>query len=217
VFERVQNVKRPRGRPGKSERLLARLGVLYCESCGGRMIVAHARSRTGKDGHEGWPSYKCPRRMKGDCPGRASISAPIIENLVADKVKDAIARIEGRASQGARVKKAEAAATRSNQQYDAARELMSDWTDAGAVKTLSELKAAWEADEEAAERERQRAGAAVVIRGARDWDKLTLEERRAVVRAVVERVTVAPGRGTDRVTVTLAGEYEPPKTPFGTI
>ena len=39
-----------------------------------------------------------------------------------------------------------------------------------------------------------------------DWDRLTLDERRALVRAVVERVTVAPGRGTDRIAVELVGQ-----------
>jgi hypothetical protein len=35
-------------------------------------------------------------------------------------------------------------------------------------------------------------GASLVIDADADWDLLTLEERRALIRAVLERVAVAP-------------------------
>jgi hypothetical protein len=44
------------------------------------------------------------------------------------------------------------------------------------------------------------------VNAARDWDRLTLGERRGLVRAVVARVLVAPGRGAGRVRVELVGE-----------
>jgi hypothetical protein len=48
------------------------------------------------------------------------------------------------------------------------------------------------------------AGGAVVVTG---WDdRLTHAERRALIRATVDRVDVAPGRGAKRVTVHLFGE-----------
>ncbi|MBV8734455.1 MAG: hypothetical protein JO321_08555 [Solirubrobacterales bacterium] len=34
-----------------------------------------------------------------------------------------------------------------------------------------------------------------------DWDELALDARRALIRAVIERVSVAPGSGADRVTI----------------
>ena len=40
---------------------------------------------------------------------------------------------------------------------------------------------------------------------ADDWDVLTLEERRALIRATIAEATVAPGRGADRITVTARG------------
>ena len=43
----------------------------------------------------------------------------------------------------------------------------------------------------------------LVIDGDGDWDRLTLDERRALIRRVVERATVAPGRGADRIAVEL--------------
>ena len=36
---------------------------------------------------------------------------------------------------------------------------------------------------------------------ADDWDVLTLDERRDLIRAVVDRAVVVPGRGDSRVTV----------------
>src|SRR5436190_1690715 len=41
------------------------------------------------------------------------------------------------------------------------------------------------------------------LRVAADWDRLTLDEQRGFIRATVERVTVAPGRGTDRIAIHL--------------
>jgi Recombinase len=45
VFKRVQAVSLPRGRMAKSEQLLARLGVLRCASCDGRMSVTTSNYR----------------------------------------------------------------------------------------------------------------------------------------------------------------------------
>src|SRR5262249_32717149 len=39
------------------------------------------------------------------------------------------------------------------------------------------------------------------LRTEEDWERLTLDEKRAVIRAVVARAVVAPGRGADRVVV----------------
>jgi hypothetical protein len=49
-------------------------------------------------------------------------------------------------------------------------------------------------------------GAAVLVTVAADWDRLCLDERRALIRATVQRVTVAPGRGAGRVYVELIGQ-----------
>jgi hypothetical protein len=59
-----------RGRRAKSERLLARLGVLRCGTCGARMIVGTAH-------HGRYFLYRCP--PTGDCPRRVTISADIVE------------------------------------------------------------------------------------------------------------------------------------------
>jgi hypothetical protein len=40
---------------------------------------------------------------------------------------------------------------------------------------------------------------------AGDWDLLTLDERRALIRAVVDRAVVSPGRGPDRISIEPRG------------
>jgi hypothetical protein len=44
------------------------------------------------------------------------------------------------------------------------------------------------------------------VTASADWDDLTLDERRALIRATVSRAVVHPGRGPERVTVELFGE-----------
>jgi hypothetical protein len=39
-----------------------------------------------------------------------------------------------------------------------------------------------------------------------DWDRLSLEAQRGLIRATVESVTIGQGRGRDRITVKLFGE-----------
>ena len=40
----------------------------------------------------------------------------------------------------------------------------------------------------------------LVIDAAADWDSLSLEGRRGIIKAVLEYALVAPGRGDDRIT-----------------
>ena len=56
TFERVQNLRLPRGRRPASDRLLARLSVLRCGTCGARMVVGSTVQ--GEKRH--W-FYRCPR------------------------------------------------------------------------------------------------------------------------------------------------------------
>ena len=71
---------------------------------------------------------------------------------------------------------------------DAARERLAELRDArdAARDRLAELQAA--------------VVPAVTV-SAGDWDSLSLDGRRALVRAVIDRVVIAPGRGPDRITI----------------
>ncbi len=65
---------------------------------------------------------------------------------------------------------------------------------------LRELREAVEAAE--ARVDQLGPGDAVSIDGARDWDKLAVEGKRALIRALIESASVAPGRGADRISIT---------------
>ena len=83
LFRRVQARRKPVGRKCKSPspRILARLGVLRCESCGAAMVTDNKL-------------YRCSSR---ECESRASISAAKIEAIVLDKVAREIRGMRGHA------------------------------------------------------------------------------------------------------------------------
>jgi site-specific DNA recombinase len=196
LWRRVQRARATRGRKPKSDRLLARLGVLRCGSCGARMVV-------GSSHHGRHAIYRCP--PTGDCKRRVTISAEMVETIVTEQVRAALADVEGRASAEQGAQEAARALERAQSDLEAALRVLSDFDDEQAAKDrLSELRAARDA---ARERVEQLGGqrAAVVISGAGDWDQLSLAAQRELIRATVARVLVAPGRGDDRVTVDFVG------------
>ncbi|MFZ0970941.1 MAG: recombinase family protein, partial [Solirubrobacteraceae bacterium] len=89
LFERVQRRTVSRGRQAKSDRLLARLGVLRCGTCGSRMVI---NSDSG--------SYRCGDTGANRCQRRAAVKADRVEKLVLDAVRgySATADVNGRAS-----------------------------------------------------------------------------------------------------------------------
>jgi len=200
TWQAVQRMRSPRGRRPKSERLLARLGVLRCGTCGARMVVG---SRT--HGEQRWEHYRCP--PIGDCPRRVTISAEVAERVVSDAVRELLGGISGTASVVDGISDAERDLERAEQELDAAVEAFSGLEDvASARERLLSLR-----DERDRARDRlaelQAASVpAVTVSASGDWDALTLDEQRALIRAVVERADVVPGRGADRITVHPRGE-----------
>jgi site-specific DNA recombinase len=198
TWRAVQRAVVSRGRRAKSERLLARLGVLRCGTCGARMVVGTAN-------RSAYWIYRCP--PNGDCQRRVTIAAEIAESVVVDAVRSAISNDEGRASAEANVRDAEAA-------LDAAEVALKN-----AIRTLAVVADEPETQSRLLElrQDRDRARdhldqlggqqAAVVINGADDWDRLSFDARRALIRATVERATVSTnGRGAERIHVKLFGE-----------
>ena len=197
TWQRVQRVKVSRGRRAKSDRLLARLGVLRCGSCGSRMVV-------GTSNNSSYWIYRCP--PNGDCARRVTISAEAVEQAVVDRVRAALAGAEGRASAESNVSEADQALERAQRELEAAIRAFSGLEDETAARErLAELRGA---RDRAQDRVEHLGGhrVAVVINAAKDWDRLSLDARRALIRATIERVSVAPGRAADRVTVELVGE-----------
>jgi hypothetical protein len=198
TWGRVQRMRSPRGRRPKSDRLLARLDVLRCETCGGRMVVGSTDQKL-KGGTKRFWFYRCS--PLGDCPRRVTISADLAEQAVVDAVRQFLAGVEESATIGAVVDTAERELERADAELTAAVEAFSGLDD---VPTARErLLALREVRDKARERlaEAEAAAGPAVTVGADDWDKLTLEERRALVRALVAEAVVGPGKGVERVSV----------------
>lgn len=192
TWARVQRMKSPRGRRPKSERLLARLGVLRCGTCGSRMVVGTAH-------HGQYGLYRCP--PIGDCPQRVTISADVAEAAVAEKVRELLADVKGTATVGGATEQAERDYSQAEAELAAAVEAFTGLEDVAVAR--EKLQALREIRDQARDRldELQAAQAPAVTVTAANWDDLTLDEQRALIRAVIDRAEVAPGRGADRLTV----------------
>lgn len=192
TFQRVQRMRVLRGRRPKSERLLARLGVLRCGTCGARLVVGNSRTD--------YPFYRC--NPTSDCKRRVTISADLVEDAVVDEVKLLLTNVRGSASVSAGISEAEHAVARWEQELEAAVRAFSGLDDVEAARErLTELREARDQARGHLDDLRKAAGSALTMTAADDWDKLSREERRALVRAVIERVDVAPGRGDERITI----------------
>jgi site-specific DNA recombinase len=197
TFQAAQGVSAPRGRQPKSDRLLARLGVLQCANCGSRLCVSGTRGKRG-----GPDNYRC---RNDDCNRRVTISAAIPEGVIVDAVKAALSDVEGRASVESNAREAERKLDQDEANLQRAIATLEDFMDEpAATDKIRKLRAA---RDESRERVKQLGGdgRALTVSVA-DWDRLTLDERRGLIRAVIARATVAPGRGAERVTVKLVGE-----------
>jgi hypothetical protein len=195
LWRRVQAVRRPRGGGARSDRLLARLDILRCASCGGRM-TASVQTQRG----QAYPYYRCGK-VRADCGARAAISAVLVEQLVTDSVQRALEGMEGRASADQDAREADAALERAQAELDAAIRAFAALQDEPvALERLTELRECRDVAREHAERLRG-LRSALVVSASTDWESLSIAGRRGLIRAVIARVLVAPGRGTGRVTI----------------
>jgi DNA invertase Pin-like site-specific DNA recombinase len=191
VWQAVQRVRAPRGRRPKSELLLARLGVLRCASCGGRMVVG-TQTQNGRS----YPFYRCGH-VRGDCPQRVTISAELVEGLVIDKVEDLLANRKGRASAAAAARRTVAEFDAAQAKYDAGMRAFADHTDeSAAIETLAKLRAARDAKRERVD---QLGDGLDVVVTAADIRDAPADIQRRLIRSTIAKITVAPGRGAGRV------------------
>lgn len=192
TWQRLQRAFVSRGRRAKSERLLARLGVLRCATCGARMVVGTSQGR--------YHFYRCP--PISDCPQRVTISAEVAEQTISEAVKELLAGIEGRASVEGGVNEAAEELARWQDALDSAIRAFAGLDDEPAARErLQELRAARDQAREHHD-DLAAASAPAITVGAGDWDLLTLDERRALIRALIASATVSPGRGgSDRITI----------------
>jgi DNA invertase Pin-like site-specific DNA recombinase len=195
TFRKMQSLRASRGRYAQSDRLLARQSVLRCKTCDARMTVTYM----GSDGKK-YAYYICGDKL---CTRRALVSADVAEQTVVERAIEIALKL-----------KAAGSATNEDEieQARLARDV-AETTLANAIKTLigldSETATREVLDELTAERD------AAVDRHERllafttpdltvtaaDWPDLSLDARREIIRIVIDRAVVTPGRGPGRVHV----------------
>jgi hypothetical protein len=110
--------------------------------------------------------------------------------------------VRGSASVATGIAEAERDVEQHERELDAAVQAFTGLDDvASARERLSELRVARDAARERLAELRAAAAPTIAVTAGGDWGTMTLEERRALIRAVVLRVDVAPGRGCGRFTV----------------
>ena len=201
TFERVQKIAAPRGPKAKSDRLLARLGVLRCGTCDSRMTTGTQTHQRRK-----YAFYRCSGKrgkVVDDCTQRATISAVLVEQMVVDEVKELIAGMTGTASAKAGVAEAAAQLERTQAELSGAIAAFASAGVADEPEAVEGLAALRKARDQARDRHDELVAdldATEVAVTAGAWDGLTLQEQRDLIRAVIERVVIAPsGRGAERV------------------
>lgn len=195
VWEAVQRTRVTRGRYAKSERLLARLGIVRCQTCDGPMTVD---SRQGRQA-----IYRCSSPNRG-CTQRALAMAVPIEDAVRDEVIRLSAALQGRADVDADLNAATAVHEQAQAQLDRA---IKSYGAAGvldepaSIAELTQLRAERDRTGEHAARLRAAAAPALTVTTLDDWKRLSPTAQRDLVRALVARVIVRPGRGPGRFTI----------------
>ncbi|MGO9886714.1 MAG: recombinase zinc beta ribbon domain-containing protein [Solirubrobacteraceae bacterium] len=188
LFDRVQRRTVSRGRQAKSERLLARLGVLRCGTCGSRMVI---NSDSG--------SYRCGDTSANRCPRRAAVKADRVEEMVTDAVRAYSATADApRASRRQQIREAEEAIERANADLDNTIRQLGKLGLLGrpaSQETLDKLATAL--DDAHAVRARLGDGGKSEVIGPDEIDKLRdpakrLAAWRRLITDTVDSVTVAP-------------------------
>src|SRR5664280_711118 len=196
LWDRVQRMVIPRGPQPASERLLARLGILRCGSCGARL----GTMKLPKQGD--YPIYRCP--STSDCDHHMTISAVIAEQTIIKHVREVLADVEGRASAEDGARRAEKELAAAQNALDAAVRAFDVLGDVeSARERLQELRTAVDKAQGRVD-QLGGAGASLGISGDRDWDSLTVAEQRELIRLSIRCAVVGPGRGAERITITTA-------------
>jgi hypothetical protein len=193
LFERVQRRTVSRGRQAKSERLLARLGVLRCGTCGSRMVI---------NGYTG--SYRCGDSSANRCRRRAAVKADRVEEMVLDAVPaySATADMHGPAPRKQQIREADEAIERASADLDDMIRQLGELGLLGrpATQDLGKLNKAL--DNAYTARARLGDGGEPNVIGPEDIDKLSepakrLAAWRRLITDTVESVTVAPAMTAD--------------------
>jgi Recombinase zinc beta ribbon domain len=194
VFECVQRRTVSRGRQARSERLLARLGVLRCGTCGSRMVI---NSYSG--------SYRCGDTSANRCGRRAAVKADRVEEMVLDAVRAYLSTADahGLAPRRQQIREADEAIERANADLDDTIRQLGELGLLGrpaSQETLEKLTRALD-DAHTVRARLGDLGESDVI-GPEDIDKLRepakrLAAWRRLITDTVQSVTVAPAMTAD--------------------
>jgi hypothetical protein len=206
LWDAVQATRVPSGRTAKSDMLLARLGVLRCASCGGRMVAGgqtfrYTSRKTGETSSGRYAFYRCGA-SDGDCSARASISAEKLEALVIERVKVICDDAKGRASHARKARDAAARAEKARAKLATAKRRMmllpDGEDDADALVVIGELTTQLRDDEAEAQRLASLSGVEIVnvAEALDEVDPDVLPIKRQIIRGAVASITVRPGRGS---------------------
>jgi DNA invertase Pin-like site-specific DNA recombinase len=204
LFAAAGRASTPRGRVGKSDRLLARLGVLRCVTCDSRLVA-------GSSNHGSTPGYRC---RNPDCPRKVTISANLVEPIVIDAACERAADVEGRASAEAEAQGALTALEKAQDELDAGIRTLAGFEDeAAARERLAELRQVRDDAQEKVDR-LSGSGEGITINARDDWHRLSPEGRRDVIKATIRRIAISPDGGRrgdnrgrrERVAIEFVGE-----------
>ena len=194
LFERVARRTVSRGRQAKSERLLARLGVLRCGRCASRMVI---NSDSG--------SYRCGDTSANRCRRRAAVKADWVEGMVLDAVRAyaATADAHRRGSRRRQIREADEAIERASAGLDDTIRQLGELGLVGRPASRETLeKLAKTLDDAHVARARLGDGGESDVIGPDDIDRLRepakrLAAWRRLITDTVESVTVAPAMTAD--------------------
>jgi site-specific DNA recombinase len=188
LWRRAQLQQGRAGRKPATVRLLNCTGVLRCSGCGRPLALASS------NGMGAAPRYRCASAgSRSFCPSPVTINAEVAEEAVASATRAQVAGIKGRGNAAADGEAKHAAFRAAQEALDgtlATFQASGLIAEPGAVDRLSELRRL--RDEAQAEVDRHSDAADVVISADVDWHRLTVDEQRALVRAVISSVTVLP-------------------------
>jgi hypothetical protein len=186
TFERLQKMTSSKGRHAKSERLLARLGIVECATCHSRMSVRTSRARTGVEHFY----YRCADPI---CESPAGVNALEIEALVLEKTKQEAAGLVGTASLDRELEDARVAREAAEEKLDNA---VLSFVGIDSPKTrevLLELQSTRDAAISEHERLLALSAPALTV-SPDDLESAPLEIKRELIVSLIDRVVVRRGR-----------------------
>ncbi len=192
LWDRVQRMIVPRGPSPASERLLSRLGVLRCGTCGARLSAMKLPKQNN------YPIYRCP--STSDCDHHMTISAEIAEKVACEAVEYRLAHREGHTSVEIRRRTAARERDEAQQKLETAIRTLAGIDEPAARETIEGLH-------EDRDLKQTRLdgfgdpGDALANISVADFHAVPLDKKRLYIRTIIESMTVGLGRGPERIVV----------------